>query len=469
MKVAITASRRWVAQAGWRYVSVVALLCLAALAGRHASPAVLAVFVAAAGLVLVLENPRWGLLALPVLSAFVPFEMGTSRAISLNLTTMVIPSVALFWSAQQMLKRRFHWPSSRLDRPLVAFLLVTFMSLLRSAVLWDPAVPRPRDMLTIQMAQVSIYLLSYVVFRLTANLTIDLKWLRRLAYSFVGTIGGAGILLLVVRPPGVTMPMLSPIWMVALALAMASYDPGLRRWQRGLLLAFGIAGPIGLRSLAQGWVALWAPPVVAGAVVLWLRSSASRWSLVIGLVIALVFVGLSGVQSAVNWETEWETSGSSRVALWRSVIELTSDSPLVGLGPAAYRHYHYLKPLAYGGALWLEPNVSAHNQFVDLFAQVGIVGLACYMWFLVEATCMAFRLYARLEGFARGYALAVLGALAGVLVADMVAASSLPFLYNNGFPGLRGSALHWMLLGGLVVLENLDSERKPAGAAAEDA
>lgn len=461
----MTATRRWVKDEGWRYGVVLALLGLAALAGQRTSRRVLGLLIAGVGLVVILGDLRWALLALPALSAFVPFNISTGTAVSLNLTAIALPGLAVLWSAQGVLKRRLDWPSSRLDRPVWAFLFVAFASLLRSIALWDLAVPRPSNMLLVQLGQVAIYVLSYVVFRLTANLITDFKWLRRLAYAFLGVVTLALVFLLSVAGGGVIIPLLSGIWMVALALGLALCDPQLQGWQRGVLVLIGLVAPIGLRSLLLDWVALWAPPIVAGAAVLWLRSSASRWLLAVGLVIVLILVGASGVQGIMDWEREWETSGAARITLWISVIELASSRPLLGLGPAAYRHYHYLKPLAYGRALWLTPNVSAHNQFVDLFAQVGIVGLTCYVWFLVEVARLAFRLYARCEGFARGYALAVLGALAGVLVADMVAASSLPFVYNNSFRGFRGSALHWMMLGGLVVLENLESRQRGCGEA----
>jgi O-antigen ligase len=310
-------------------------------------------------------------------------------------------------------------------------------------------------MTVVQIGQVSIYLLSFVVLWLTPNVIGDLKWLRRLAYTFLGVIAAALVVLLALRPRGVVLPHLSGIWMVALALGLAACDSGLSARQRGLLLVVGLAGPIGLRLFHQGWMANWVPPIVAAAAVLWFYSPRVRWPLVVSLVLLLGLVGTAGLLRAVNWDYEWETSGGSRLALWRSVIELASGSPWLGLGPGAYRHYHYTKPLAYGGALWMRPTVSAHNLFVDLFAQVGLLGLACYVWLLVEIFLMAWRLYTRRDGFARGYALGALGALAGLLVADMLAASSLPFVYNVGFKGFRGSALSWMLFGGLVVLETL--------------
>jgi O-antigen ligase len=221
-----------------------------------------------------------------------------------------------------------------------------------------------------------------------------------------------------------------------------------------VVLLFTLAGatlwPIFFQRI---WLAGWIPVLVTIGVIFWLHFPRYRWVIIAGIIIG-VTIGLPFLLQAVNWEMEWETSGAARLALWRSVTELASQSSVFGLGPVAYRHYHYLKPLTYG-VTWLIPNVSAHNQFIDLFAQLGLVGLACYVWFLIEALLLAWRIYRRSEGFARGYGLAVIGALVGTFVADMTAATSLPFVYNVGFPGFRASVLSWMLLGGLVAIENM--------------
>jgi hypothetical protein len=452
-------SRAWKWQ---RYAVILGSIVLAAVAAQRSSVRTMGLVLTVPVLLILLQDLRWALLLLPVLSAFVPLNVGTGTSVSLNATTIAVPGLAVAWVARQALGRGFHWVSSRLDRPLIALLSITVLSLLSGTASWDPSVPRPSNLTSVQVGQVSIYVFSFVALWLTANLVADLKWLRRLAYGFVSAIGVA-LVLSIARVSTAIVPLLSGIWMVSLSLGLALYDTGLSTGQRNLLLLIGIVGPLALRMMNQQWAALWVPPIVAAATVLWLHSSESRRLLMVGIVLVLAFVGVSGLLRAVNWEVEWQTSGASRLTLWGSVVGLVSSRPLLGLGPAAYRHYHLLKPLAYGGALWLSPRVSAHNQFVDLFAQVGVLGLACYVWFLIEVARSAWQLYSQSDGFAKGYALAVLAAEAGVLVADMFAASSLPFVYNNGFGGFRGSALHWMLLGGLVVLENLRS-REQAGA-----
>jgi O-antigen ligase len=401
------------------------------------------------------------LLALPFIALLVPMEFSTGTAVRLNAVVFAIPGLAIAWLAHGALSRSLRWAPSRLDRPLVAFLVVTFTSLLRGNVMWDPAVPRAGNLLQVQLGQVTIYVLSFACFWLMAHMTQDRDWLRRVPYAFLTAVGFALFVLFFLRGTPVQraflprggLSNLTWVWAASLSLALALCDGKLKKGQKVTLLIICIAAILWPMRFQRSWLAAWLPLLVVVSVILWLSFPHLRRLMFIGLIVGAI-VGTPFFLRAINWESEWETSGGSRLALWRSVIELTAQSPILGLGPAAYRHYHYLKPLTYG-VTWLEPNVSAHNQFVDLFAQLGLAGLVCYIWFLVEALILAWQIYRRSKGFNKGYALAVIGALAGTFVADMVAATSLPFVYNVGFRGFRASVLGWMFLGGLVAVEKV--------------
>jgi hypothetical protein len=192
-------------------------------------------------------------------------------------------------------------------------------------------------------------------------------------------------------------------------------------------------------------------------VLAWLRWPRLRWPVIVFL---LVLVGTGALTSAVydfaGGATEWEQSGGSRLALIGRVVEVTMRNPITGLGPASYRAYARMKPLPYARALWLEPKVSSHNNYVDLFSHVGLLGLGLFLWFAVELTRLGFRLRAHFtQGFAAGYVNAMLATWAGALVLMLLADWILPFVYNVGFPGFQASVLVWLFLGGLVSLEQM--------------
>lgn len=448
--------------------SALLVLLLAALLGRSPSVYMLGFLVALIAGSVVARDIRVGLLVLPAVALFVPLSIGTGTDVSLNSAVLAVPALTVLWLIKKATSRDLSFADSRLYRPLIAFLLVTGLALLSGNAMWSAGVPRPANALIVQLGQISIYALSFLCFWLTANLINNLIWLRRLAYSFISILGIAIMLHLVTRLAGSRLLEFTngawlnmvTVWLVGLCLTLATTDRSLRPWQRVTLVMLATSILVASPILMAGWVAGWAPPWIAAVVVVWISFPKFRLPMVLMVVASLVAFGPDFFLQKINIEEEWSGSGGSRLALWRSVAELGMLSPMLGLGPVAYRYYHYVKPLQYLNAYWFVPTVSAHNMFIDLFAQIGLLGLGCYVWFLVEAAILAYRLYCRSSGFARGYALAAMGAMCGIFFSDILAENSLPFVYNNGFSGFRASVLSWMLMGGLVVLENLDKKNR---------
>jgi hypothetical protein len=200
--------------------------------------------------------------------------------------------------------------------------------------------------------------------------------------------------------------------------------------------------------------------VAVTGVLAWLRWPRLRWPVILLLAVLGVSGGLfSTVYEFAGGSGEWEESGGSRLVLIGRVIEVTMRNPITGLGPAAYRPYANVKPLLYGGAYWVAPLINSHNNYVDLFAHVGLLGLALFFWFAVELARLGLRLRAHFtEGFAAGYVNGMLAAGAGALTLMLLADWILPFVYNIGFPGFQASVLVWLFLGGLVALEQMASQ-----------
>jgi hypothetical protein len=144
----------------------------------------------------------------------------------------------------------------------------------------------------------------------------------------------------------------------------------------------------------------------------------------------------------------------TRLEAWRIVSEIIKVNPIFGLGPSNYRFYTPLfSILGYNVAF------NSHNNYVDIIAQIGLLGLACFLWFSWEVGRLGWRLYPRVqEGFSRAFVLGSLGGLAGTLVAGMLGDWVLPFVYNVGLNGMRSSALAWLFLGGLLVIEKVTQQ-----------
>ena len=193
------------------------------------------------------------------------------------------------------------------------------------------------------------------------------------------------------------------------------------------------------------------------ATIAWLRWPRLRW-IVILVFLAMLLTGFlfSALFEFAGGEAEWAESGGSRLVLIGRVLEVTMRNPITGLGPGSYRLYAGMEPLSYGPAYWISPQINSHNNYVDLFAHVGVLGLALFSWFAIELARLGLRLRTCFtQGFAAGYVNGALAAGFGALVLMMFADWILPFVYNIGFLGFQASVLVWLFLGGLVTLEQI--------------
>jgi hypothetical protein len=149
-------------------------------------------------------------------------------------------------------------------------------------------------------------------------------------------------------------------------------------------------------------------------------------------------------------------SVSTRLEAWIILREVVKVNPILGLGFANYYWYTPLFPIR-GFAV----RFNSHNNFVDIIAQIGWVGLACFVWFLVEAGMLGMRLKDRVpEGFPKAYVYGAIGGLVATVAAAMLGDWLLAFVYNIGLSGMRTGVLAWIFLGGLVAIENLYRQGK---------
>jgi O-antigen ligase len=148
------------------------------------------------------------------------------------------------------------------------------------------------------------------------------------------------------------------------------------------------------------------------------RSVLLRAILLVCLVV-LVFVGaiwmggeplvtrletVTGEMSSANVE---DNGGSSRKAIWRATWRLIKDHPILGVG---FGGYWTAIPQYHEASGRVTPQ-EAHNDYLELMASGGIVGLGILVWFLF-ALIRSVRERLRLaKGFARA---ATIGAVTGI-------------------------------------------------------
>jgi hypothetical protein len=446
-------------------LAVVALSLIPALSG---SALILAVGL---GLVLgslaslgFLRFPLVGLCVVIFAGQFIPFGIGTGTQTGINAATLLLMLLTVLGIVGMVLRRETpRFLRSRTFLPLLGLVAVACLSFGIGQLPWFPMSGAP---LRSQLGGLAIFVLSAAAFLLGAHHLQGprrLEWLTR----FFLAVGGAYIFLY--HGVGALFPSLSSllntmfsrgvagsvfwIWLVSLSFSQAAFNPHLGGRARGLLwVLLGTTSYIRL-YLGVDWISGWLPPLAAVAVILLLSG---RYLAVMGTLTAglIAYLNASKLASIVM-SGDNPYSLATRMAAWRILLNIVRVDPLLGVGPANYYWYTLLFPI-----MGYYVPFNSHNNYIDLLAQTGILGLICFLWFAWEVGLLALRLRARfLPGFEQAYVLGCLGGLAGSLVAMYLGDWVLPFVYNVGLAGFRSSMIGWIFLGGLVAMETMPRKR----------
>jgi len=412
------------------------------------------------------EKPELSLVFLLLGAFFVPLEISASASVSVNVVIFMVLAIAGLWTLGQLRHRHLEIIHSRTMVPMLVFLVVALISWLYGNANWDIRFPRPSNLLFIQAGQYAIFVLSFIAYFITAQQSQ--KVLRWVTFGFL-VLGGMAIFGryggIFGRPFQLVMTNAAGngaffVWFTALAAGQALFNRQLKRQWRILLIVSSVLVPVLGFFFNSSWTSSWLPPVIVLVFLIWLRSRFSAGVLV-GLILVFVFSGL--IFQFFDWEFERELSVGGRFTLWESVWNLAKAQPILGLGLTTYRQYHTFITLLTEHGAWYQPNVNSHNLYLDIFAQMGIVGLAVFLWLIAEIGAQSLRLRKRFtDDFNAAYVAGAIAGLIGILIASGIVEWMLPFVYNVGLSGFRFTVFIWVFLGGLVILEKLpikDSEK----------
>lgn len=415
-----------------------------------------------AGLGAALAFLRWpplGLVLLMLVALMLPSPLLPG---GLNIPVMLLLFLALLWCFDLLVvKKELRFLRSRPLRPLLAFCGIAVLSFVIGQLPWfDRSDHAP---MSAQIGGLLLFLLSAAAFLLAAHQLHELRWLRWLTWLFIvlGWLhvagwfvpGVGGITSKLIRF-GVVDNAIYWTWLVALAFSQAWLNRDLP-WFWRLVFAF-----IAITTLYVGfvlnreWKSGYLPAIAAVAAIIAARS----WRVGLLMVVVGLFPAAYLVGDAIGSD---QYSYSTRLDALVIVLQMSTVSPLLGFGPA---NYYWYTPL-YRIRGW-EVKFNSHNQYADIVAQVGVVGLLCFVWFAVEMGVLAWRLRAEAApGFNQAYVYGVIGGLAGTLVAGVLVDWIIPFVYNLGMYGFRGSMLGWIFLGGLLSVEYVTRTRHDASDA----
>ncbi|MEW6401030.1 MAG: O-antigen ligase family protein, partial [Chloroflexota bacterium] len=375
-----------VSQPGLRSLFAVGeLLLIAALAFMASQRQLMLVLLLALGVGPVLAVLRWpslGLVLASVAGLVVPY-LGPS---GLNATMILIGLLLGLWLLNMMVSpHQIQFARSRTVWPLLSFLVVAVISFVVGQLPWFAfALHAP---LGAQFGGLSIIVLSVGTFLLVANQIHELRWLRWLTWAFLA-IGTLSILVRSVLPVlGLpTRDLFLPvgtvfyIWLVAMAFSQAIINRDLHPGWRLVLGGLVLVAIYVLFFLKFGDKSGWLSVLVCIAAIIAARS----WRA------GLAMIPVAALSALYLWSglvATDEYSISTRFDAWLIMGQIIKINPLSGLGFANYYWYTPLFPIR-GYAV----SFNSHNNYVDIVAQMGLVGLVCFLWILWEAGRLGWRL-----------------------------------------------------------------------------
>lgn len=460
--------RAWLLKA----VIVAAVLCVDLLAGMRATPKLILLAAAlGVGLLIFLLFSRWmelGIAALVPATFLGRVTVGTGTNVPFNLAILLSAFLLGLWILQMfVVHKEVRLLPSRVNLPAIIMIVITTLALVAGNINWIPIV-RARASFFAQIGGWMLYVFSVGLLLLVGNRVRSLDWLQRITWLFL-IFGGVYVCSRLVpgltrftdqfflRPGGYENPFGSVfwIWIAAVAFGQALLNTALRpAWRVSTGLLFAATLYISWFQ-SREWVSGWLPPLIAVGVIVWLTSW--RWGAALTLAGGLLVVyQFSSVSSAVMTTTQ-EYSLHSRTATWPILYDLIKANPILGLGPS---NYYYYTPL-YSLFGWYV-NFNSHNNYLDLLAQTGVLGLGAFAWLAGEIGFLGWRLRKTVrDPFSQAYVITALGGLVGVLFSGFLGDWFLPFLYNVGTSGFRFSIYAWLFLGGLVAIEQI--QRQPEG------
>lgn len=444
---------------GWRQWLTIAVILVAAASlapaaagGNTLAIAVLSLPVAAAGFTVFERWPGLGMPVAVLVSLLVPVSIGTGTESSLNASILWVMFLLGIWVLQMVARdHQVVLMSSPIVRALLGLVVVSLLAFALGQLNW---LPIPTASLLAQLGGLSMFILLPGAFLWASHRMGRLRNLEWMVWAFLG-LGGVFIVGLLI--PSTRRLALSTYqravfdslfwtWMITLSFSQSVLNNKLRSVARVAMGAICIAAFYFTIVVRQSWTSGWFPGLVSVGVILLIIKP--KW-VVIGSIVGLVLLFvIPGLFDSIFLSGDNAYSLETRLAAWQIMGRIIKLNPVLGLGPANYYAYTPLYRI-----LGYSVNFNSHNNFVDIVAQTGFLGLGFFLWFVAS---LGRELWSSLQhvtdGFKRAYLIGAIGGLVGTITAGLLGDWIIPFVYNIGLEGYRASSLAWMFLGGAVAV-----------------
>ena len=155
-----------------------------------------------------------------------------------------------------------------------------------------------------------------------------------------------------------------------------------------------------------------------------------------------------------NLKDEQEESGETRLAAWLVSFRVVKHHWVFGTGPAGYTAYYM--------TYYPTEAMATHNNYLDILAQTGVVGLIFYLLFFFQVARLGLQLALRLRkerDFLSALAMATFAGTIGGIVMMGFGDWMVPFAYTQSIEGFDFIVHNWMFMGAIVVIEQIVNKR----------
>jgi hypothetical protein len=399
------------------------------------------------GLEIVVRRFEWFPIYILFSALFIPFGLPTgtgSRLVASLLVTMIL--VAIWVVRMLALDRKIKLVDHPINRPLFAFIIITFISLIWGTVFRDPFVIIWASFPFVQTASAIVMVMLPLALLIVLNTIQDTKIIKVLVIFMVV----AGVLALPKLYLNINLPVntggMFNMWVINFAYAMILFDQKLKPHFRIGLFVLILAYIYYSFFQNVDWLAGWLPGVIALGVLTVMRSK--KLTLLFGLLGIVFFIYKYESYFKDVIAEEFEISGVTRFDAWRANWRITREHLLFGTGPAGYAVY-YMTYFPTGA-------MATHSNYIDILSQIGLTGFASLLVLFGILVVRGFKLCRLWKGKGDFLEAAINASFAGTIACLVIMGFGdwlFPFAYTQTIEGYSYAVYNWLFIGFIPLLE----------------
>ncbi len=414
---------------------------------------------------LTISNMRYGILFWILTGGLFVIPIYTLRNAGIYPSIIILAFLFFMWIFPSIEEGSFGITKSKLLLPLVFFMITTILSTIKGIILYDPLVHGEHKFILVQIFASITTIFSILTALLIPRFFRTTKHINQI-YSVIIILGLNLIIFSEFNLFEIFLNNYWPSWplmMIAhtasLAYASLLFMQDLINPLKKIVFTLIILFYLGLiikeflnpekGQWMAGWIAIGVPLIF----ITFYKSKLICTFLIILFCILIISISYKKINDIFT-QAEKERS-YDRFGIWESSIKIWSKNPFLGVGHGNYMDYS----LAYAETQFKYS--SAHNQYFQILAELGSLGIICLTWFIYKIFFLGKYLINMIsDNFLKTFVVGILGSIYGQLAAGFVADYILPSYHNGGHRNFCTTIYFWILVGSLMAVEEIIKKNK---------